>query len=360
VKLLALDTSTEFLSLALSLDGDLRVREMLAGQKHSSLILPLLRELLEEAGTSLQALNGIVFGQGPGSFTGLRIGCGVAQGLAFGANLPVVGVTTLLALAPQAAQPKVIACLDARMGEVYFAAYECDGDAWREIHAPSLYHPTQVPAVAGDGWCGIGSGWDSYEAILREKYVRQLREVILKKYPLAKDMLALATPLFKAGTNHGGARMNAVLKPAMPRLRAMKKSDLVVVMAIEPTIYSHPWTRGNFTDSMKSGYLCFAYESGGEMIGYAVMMMVLDEAHLLNVSIAKPQQGQGLGRKLMQDLVAVAQAKKASTMFLEVRPSNKPAIGLYESMDFNEFSVRKGYYPAANGREDAILMGLAL
>ena len=154
--------------------------------------------------------------------------------------------------------------------------------------------------------------------------------------------------------------MNAVLKPAAPRLREMRKADLDAVMAIEPTIYSHPWTRGNFTDSLKSGYLCLVYESGGEMIGYAVMMMVLDEAHLLNVSIAKLQQGQGLGRKLLEDLVAVAQREKASTMFLEVRLSNKAAMDLHESMGFNEFSLRKGYYPAENGREDAVLMGLTL
>jgi ribosomal-protein-alanine N-acetyltransferase len=140
----------------------------------------------------------------------------------------------------------------------------------------------------------------------------------------------------------------------------MKKADLDAVMEIEPTIYTHPWTRGNFTDSLKAGYYCFVYEVGAEIVGYAVMMMVLDEAHLLNVSIAKPQQRKGLGRKLLEELIGVSQRRKAQTMFLEVRPSNKAAIGLYESMGFNEFSVRKGYYPAVDGREDAVLMGLAL
>jgi tRNA threonylcarbamoyladenosine biosynthesis protein TsaB len=199
MKLLALDTSTEYLSLALDLDGEVRLREMLAGQKHSSLILPLLQELLEEAGVSLTDMDGIVFGQGPGSFTGLRIGCGVAQGLAFGVNLPVVGAGTLMALAEQADHPKVIACLDARMGEVYHAAYEREGNSWREVHAPGLYHPTQVPAVTGDDWCGIGSGWDSYEAILRDKYATQLSSVKLNAFPLARHMLPLAMPIFKAG-----------------------------------------------------------------------------------------------------------------------------------------------------------------
>ncbi len=199
MKLLAFDTSTEFLSLALSLDGELSVREMLAGQKHSSLILPLLRELLDEAGVELQDLDGIVFGHGPGSFTGLRIACGVAQGLAFGANLPVLGMGTLLALAEQANHPKVIACLDARMGEVYHAAYEHTGDDWQEIHAPGLYHPSAVPVVTGDNWCGIGSGWDSYETALHGKFPGQISTVKLHAFPLARYLLSLALPVFNTG-----------------------------------------------------------------------------------------------------------------------------------------------------------------
>ncbi len=127
MKILALDTSTEFLSLALWQHGAVAVREMLAGQKHSELVLPLVRELLDEAGLQLADLDGIAFGMGPGSFTGLRIGCGVAQGLVYGANLPVVGVCTLEALAQQAGADRVIACLDARMNEVYHAAYQREG-----------------------------------------------------------------------------------------------------------------------------------------------------------------------------------------------------------------------------------------
>jgi len=154
--------------------------------------------------------------------------------------------------------------------------------------------------------------------------------------------------------------MNAVLKPAVPQLRKMQRADLDAVMAIEPSLYSHPWTRGNFTDSLKSGYRCQVFELAGEIIGYAVLMLVLDEAHVLNISIAKPYQRQGWGRSLLNEMAEIARKNKAQTMFLEVRRSNKEAIGLYESMGFNEFSVRKGYYPAVNGREDAILMGLAL
>ncbi len=153
--------------------------------------------------------------------------------------------------------------------------------------------------------------------------------------------------------------MNALLKPAIS-FRPLQMADLDAVMAIEPEIYPFPWTRGNFSDSLKAGYSCWACEHDGALMGYAVLMMVLDEAHLLNISIAKEYQGRGLGRQLLGHVIGIARKHKGQMMFLEVRPSNKPAIRLYEDIGFNEFSVRKGYYPAANGREDAILMGLAL
>lgn len=153
--------------------------------------------------------------------------------------------------------------------------------------------------------------------------------------------------------------MSALPKPATI-FRPMHFDDLERIMQIEPTIYSHPWSQGNFADSLHAGYSCWVYEEARAVIGYAVMMTVLDEAHLLNISIAQEHQGRGLGRALLNHLVDTAKRHGATMMFLEVRPSNKNAIALYESMGFNEFSIRKGYYPAHNGREDAILMGLAL
>ncbi|HQR60156.1 MAG TPA: tRNA (adenosine(37)-N6)-threonylcarbamoyltransferase complex dimerization subunit type 1 TsaB [Methylophilaceae bacterium] len=199
MKILALDTSTEYLSLALWQDGALLVRELLAGQKHSELVLPLVGELLAEAGLQLPNLDGIAFGAGPGSFTGLRIGCGVAQGLAFGANLPVVGVCTLEALAEQAGAKRVIACLDARMQEVYHAAYERDGERWREILPPGLYPPPQVPAVHGGGWCAIGSGWDNFGPALDAVYGTRIERKIAGAFPLARHMAELAVPRFAKG-----------------------------------------------------------------------------------------------------------------------------------------------------------------
>jgi [ribosomal protein S18]-alanine N-acetyltransferase len=153
--------------------------------------------------------------------------------------------------------------------------------------------------------------------------------------------------------------MSAQLKPNL-QLRPMQTDDLDTVMQIEPTIYSHPWTRGNFSDSLNSGYSAWVLEENQTMIGYALMMLVMDEAHLLNLSIAKHQQKRGLGRYLLEHMMTIAKNHRAVNMFLEVRPSNISAIALYENIGFCEISVRRGYYPAKEGREDAVLMGLAL
>lgn len=153
--------------------------------------------------------------------------------------------------------------------------------------------------------------------------------------------------------------MNAVLKPDYA-LRPMLEADLDAIMQIEPTIYSHPWTRGNFNDSLKAGHNAWVMTQDNEIIGYAVIMIVLDEAHLLNISIAAPYQKQGLGRMLLMYLIDQAKALKTENMFLEVRVSNVSAIALYEDVGFVEMSIRRGYYPASKGREDAVLMGLSL
>ena len=153
--------------------------------------------------------------------------------------------------------------------------------------------------------------------------------------------------------------MSAVLKPEA-QFRPMQTADLDAIMAIEPKIYPYPWSRGTFSDSLNAGYSCWVFEEGANVIGYAVLMLVLDEAHLLNLSIASTYQGQGMGRALLEQMMQIARGHGALNMFLEVRPSNKVAISLYENIGFNEMAVRRGYYPANGGREDAILMGMAL
>ena len=199
MRILALDTSTEYLSLALYLEGEIICRESHAGIRHSELILPMLEVLLAETGVSLTSLDGIAFGQGPGTFTGIRIGCGVAQGLAFGADLPVVGIATLLALAESVEQDNVIACLDARMGEVYHAAYRREMSDWREIGAPGLYAPQATPGVIGDDWVGVGSGFRVAEGVLRQRYAGQLSQVFDDRFPHAREISRLASRALSLG-----------------------------------------------------------------------------------------------------------------------------------------------------------------
>lgn len=146
----------------------------------------------------------------------------------------------------------------------------------------------------------------------------------------------------------------------MPRYRRMTAADLDAVIAIEDTIYPHPWTRGNFSDSLVAGYHCWIVECGGEVAGYSVVMIAAGEAHLLNLSVAAPWQRRGIGRELLGFVMKLARDYGAAKIFLEVRPSNGAAISLYSSAGFSEIAVRRGYYPAGEEREDAIVLELAL
>jgi ribosomal-protein-alanine N-acetyltransferase len=145
-----------------------------------------------------------------------------------------------------------------------------------------------------------------------------------------------------------------------PRLRPMHASDLEQVVAVEQTIYSHPWSVGNFRDSLQAGYSCWIMEHAGCPIAYGVLMIGVREAHLLNLSVAKDWQRRGMGRRLLLHFIELARLYDAERLLLEVRPSNIPARGLYADMGFRELAVRRGYYPADQGRENAILMGMRL
>ncbi|MDD2929227.1 MAG: ribosomal protein S18-alanine N-acetyltransferase [Sideroxydans sp.] len=144
-------------------------------------------------------------------------------------------------------------------------------------------------------------------------------------------------------------------------LRNMSDSDLDGVLAIECAVHAHPWTLGNFSDAMRSGYQCKVYESETEgILGYAVLMLAVDEAELLDIAISSRHQRQGLGSKLLSEMLALARRHGMRRMVLEVRASNVSAIALYRSVGFGDIGLRRDYYPATNGREDAILMGKAL
>jgi tRNA threonylcarbamoyladenosine biosynthesis protein TsaB len=199
MKILALDTSTEYCSVALWRDGTVDARDAHAGQRHSEMLLPMVDELLRRHGMAVKNLDGIAFGKGPGSFTGLRIGCGVTQGLAFGAGLPVVGVSTLLALAEAAGAGRAVCCLDARMGEIYHAAYAQSGAGWDSVHAPSLCAPADAPPLPAGAWTGCGSGFGVHGAALERRYGGRLSAIMPEVFPHARDIARLAAREFEAG-----------------------------------------------------------------------------------------------------------------------------------------------------------------
>jgi len=142
----------------------------------------------------------------------------------------------------------------------------------------------------------------------------------------------------------------------------MVVGDIDEVFALEESVYPHPWSRGNFIDSLASGYNAWTLrDEAGTLVGYFLLMAVVDEAHLLNVAVCAPRQREGLGRYLIDKIVACARGLSMDSILLEVRPSNLRALKVYEKYGFTEIGRRKNYYPAHNGqREDAIVMRLSL
>ncbi len=202
MNLLAIECSTEYLSLALEARGAVHSYHEHVGQRHSEEVLGEISTLFLRADLEMKELNGIAYGRGPGSFTGLRIACGVTQGLAYALNVPVYGVVTLEAVAEEAflahGVESVIACTDARMGEVYHAAYRRKAHGWTEICAPGVYKPGLVPDVAGTDWSGCGSGFAVHREALLARYPA-LESVWPELMPTARSELALARSEFHAG-----------------------------------------------------------------------------------------------------------------------------------------------------------------
>lgn len=204
MKLLAIDTAAEACSAALFLDGGVQSRFLIAPRRHGELILAMLDELLTAAGLTLTDLDALAFGRGPGAFTGVRIATGVVQGAAFGANLPVVPVSNLAALAQrhfrENGHRRVLSALDARMGEVYWGAYAIDpGGLARLVGTEQVATPEQVNVPEGGDWHGAGSGWASYGEALRRRVGELLGSVTPELVCHAEDVAVLGVAGFLEG-----------------------------------------------------------------------------------------------------------------------------------------------------------------
>jgi tRNA threonylcarbamoyladenosine biosynthesis protein TsaB len=199
VKLIAFEASTRRLSVALWCDGVLTEKSADVPNGGSERLLPWAVELLEEAGLGLQQLDGIAFGAGPGGFTGLRLACGVAQGMACGLDLPVVPVGSLAALALASGDGKVLACLDARMNEVYVAAYAVAGEFVEEIMSPKVGAGATAPLPEDSDWRGVGDGFGVWGEILRQRLGQRLIGADAALYPTAAAVARLAAPVIARG-----------------------------------------------------------------------------------------------------------------------------------------------------------------
>ncbi len=199
VNFAAVETATQWCSVALWHDGEIVSLERRAGNRQGEFVLPMLDELFGRIGLRLQDLDGIAFGAGPGAFTGLRIACGVAQGLALARDLPVVGVSTLEATAEESGAERVIVALDARMHEVYYAAFEKAGGKWTQALPAVCVAPDKVDVPEGSGWLGCGSGFEVYRESLEKRLASACKRIEPAIGPSAVAVARLAAPRFAAG-----------------------------------------------------------------------------------------------------------------------------------------------------------------
>lgn len=399
LNLLALETSSSRCGVALLRETpqgpQVSVLEHEGAQEHAERLLPMAGELLAHAGLAPADLDAVAFGQGPGGFTGLRVACGVAQGMGLALDIPVVPVVSHLAVAEQAAAAPgeiVLVALDARMSEVYLAAYvRPAGGAWRAVQAPMLIAAEEVVAWAGHhlpAWSATAGGaavplaagdaWDIYPDDMRlppawrraqaarpeaaavallARLAWQRGEAVAPELaaPLyVRDKVAFTTQERELGQ---GGNPRAAPALAAPVLAPMTAADLDEVVALEAEVQAFPWTRGNFADALASGYQARILRQDGRLAGFCVLMLAPDVAHLLVIAVARPHHRQGLGSRLMEWCEQCAREHGLPGILLEVRPSNQTALAFYERHGFLRIGVRKGYYPAGRGqREDALLM----
>lgn len=195
----AIETATEWCSVALWCDGEVVSLERRAGPRQGEYVLPMLDALFGRTKLGMRDLDAVAYGAGPGAFTGLRIACGVAQGLAFSRNLPVIGISTLEATAEESGAERVVVALDARMHEVYYSAYEKRGGRWHPVLAETCVAPDAVEIPPGGGWLGCGGGFSAYAGRIQPRLRGVLNRVVPETRPSASAVVRLAAPRLAAG-----------------------------------------------------------------------------------------------------------------------------------------------------------------
>jgi len=405
--LLALETSTQTCSVTLLIEQDADVildqRAVTGSTGHAQHLLPLVDDLLKANGIKKHDLTAVAFGQGPGAFTGLRLGCGVAQGLGMALNLPLIPIGALLAVAAAAEAEQgslIVSALDARMDEMYVAAYLSAADGQLiELQPPVLVPAADahlLVATRRELWIRhaalrvgsvdpaiqlIGEGWqlladhghkalgisgcvllNQHELPHSDWVARLARQRLHKGQVIApehaaplylRDKVAFTTLERAQG---GGGNPRASIRQNISLL-PMTSADLVDVLEIERAVQSFPWTEKNFEDSLEAGQAAWVVRDQNRLLGFCVAMEAPDLTHILVVAVAKDAQRQGIATMLLEQVSRDARAKSAEGLLLEVRPSNVSARAFYERYGFEQIGIRHQYYPAGrDGREDALVL----
>lgn len=365
---------------------------------HAETVLPLIDSVIRQAGIERGDIGLVAFGQGPGAFTGIRLGCSVAQGIALAFGLPVVAVNSLqgVAAAFDGDSGVSLVALDARMQEVYFAAY---GPGGVELQAPVLLAAIDVPrfvqprlkfwqrAVGSNQSASlVGEGWQVVNAEVDKDWMTSLplksldtearphaREVALvghkrwqagqtllpeQALPLyLRDKVAFTTEERQHGLG-GNPKVNSSASAQSPALvLPMMPVDLNEVVELERQSQAFPWSRRNFEDALAARYPAWVLRIGDALAGFCVAMPTPDDVHLLVIAVAPDYRRKGLATQLLAQVDQLASDRGVSRVLLEVRPSNTRALAFYAKQGFAEIGKRRGYYPAGKGeREDALVL----
>jgi len=420
--ILSLETSSRLCEAALlsCVDGRVEVRALTqdAVGEHAERLLPMADQLLAQAGLGRDSLDAVAFGRGPGGFTGLRVACGVAQGIGYALGIPVLPVVSLLAAAARDAQaqgavpdpaqePVRVLVQDARMEEVYLGAYrytpavDAAAGQWQVLQAPILMGVADVGpwlrSMRGD-WRDasgrllpvrmLGDALDAYaplrdlvadgaagledvqlgaalrptaEAIARLALVDwKLGRAIAPEQasPLyVRDRVAYTT-LERAQGLGGNPRAGAFRDLA---IETMTSGHLDSVIRIERSVQSFPWTAKNFQDALQAGYGAWVAKRGDAVVGFFLAMHAPDVTHLLLIAVDPDAQRQGVGAFLLRHCEHEAREHGLNRVILEVRLSNQKALAFYGKHGFSVLTMRKDYYPAGrNEREDALVLEKSL
>lgn len=397
VNLLALDSASAVCGVAIlqseAGQTQLTVAEHEGSAQHAEHMLPLIERCLKEADLRRADLHGIAFAQGPGGFTGLRVACGVAQGLAYALGLKVAPIPSLLALAAQQdplTQPSIeVIVTDARMQELYVGAYQRTQHGWYSLHKPILiaeatfyYYLKQliqqqaalqtkaIVRVSGDGLdafptlnqqaLGLGAQLGNTGRV----QVQTLAHLALLAFE--QDQLidpALATPLyvrnrvaFTIAERETGLGGNPSALWQAVQFKPMATQHLETVAAIEHVLQYDPWSMAQFEQSIQSGHWAWVALYEGHVVAYAVVMPTVDEAELLLIGVTPEHQRQGIAQQLLCYVEQDARAKRCSVMHLEVRESNTAAQELYKGAGYRSVGLRKNYYKTSTAEKEAAVL----